>query len=110
MYNCFVVIFQYLGAYSVSKTALLGLTKALVPQLATKNIRVNAVAPGMIKTKFSEQVCIFYDHFLISFKGSYLVGQLVVCKGTQSQHILSGDFSPSSTDSGRANCELLKKD
>lgn len=47
---------EYLGAYSVSKTALLGLTKALVPQLSTKNIRVNAIAPGMIKTKFSEQL------------------------------------------------------
>ena len=51
-----IFCFQYLGAYSVSKTALLGLTKALVPQLSTKNIRVNAIAPGMIKTKFSEQV------------------------------------------------------
>ena len=49
--------FQFLGPYSVSKTALLGLTKALVPQLSTMNIRVNGVAPGMIKTKFSETVC-----------------------------------------------------
>lgn len=45
---------EFLGPYSVSKTALLGLTKALVPQLSTMNIRVNGVAPGMIKTKFSE--------------------------------------------------------
>lgn len=43
-----------LGAYSVSKTALLGLTKALSQDLATENIRVNCVAPGIIKTKFSK--------------------------------------------------------
>ncbi|KAG2462157.1 WEE1B kinase, partial [Polypterus senegalus] len=42
-----------LGPYSVSKTALLGLTKALAPELAPLNIRVNCVAPGLIKTKFS---------------------------------------------------------
>ncbi|XP_010766866.1 dehydrogenase/reductase SDR family member 4 [Notothenia coriiceps] len=44
---------QALGPYSVSKTALLGLTRALAPELAQSNIRVNCVAPGVIKTKFS---------------------------------------------------------
>ncbi|XP_047242719.1 dehydrogenase/reductase SDR family member 4 isoform X3 [Girardinichthys multiradiatus] len=44
---------QALGPYSVSKTALLGLTKALAPELAHGNIRVNCVAPGIIKTRFS---------------------------------------------------------
>ncbi|XP_075225984.1 dehydrogenase/reductase 4 isoform X2 [Lycorma delicatula] len=42
-----------LGAYSVSKTALFGLTKAGANALVTENIRVNCVAPGLIKTKFS---------------------------------------------------------
>lgn len=42
-----------LGAYSVSKTALLGLCKVLAIELAAKGIRVNAVAPGIIRTKFS---------------------------------------------------------
>ncbi|RZF43194.1 hypothetical protein LSTR_LSTR013874 [Laodelphax striatellus] len=42
-----------LGAYSVSKTALLGLTKAAAVDLASENIRVNCVAPGIIKTNFS---------------------------------------------------------
>lgn len=45
--------FQLLGAYSVSKTALFGLTKAVAPDLAPKNIRVNCVAPGVIRTKFA---------------------------------------------------------
>uniref|UniRef100_A0A1A7Y6R8 Dehydrogenase/reductase (SDR family) member 4 n=1 Tax=Iconisemion striatum TaxID=60296 RepID=A0A1A7Y6R8_9TELE len=44
---------QALGPYCVSKTALLGLTRALAPELAQSNIRVNCVAPGVIKTKFS---------------------------------------------------------
>ncbi|KAK7176715.1 hypothetical protein R3I93_000831 [Phoxinus phoxinus] len=44
---------QGLGPYSVSKTALLGLTRALAPDLAQSNIRVNCVAPGVIKTRFS---------------------------------------------------------
>lgn len=43
-----------IGAYSVSKTALLGMVKALVPQLTAMNIRVNAIAPGFIRTNFSK--------------------------------------------------------
>lgn len=37
----------------MSKTALFGLTKALSQDLAQENIRVNCVAPGIIKTRFS---------------------------------------------------------
>ncbi|UYV66824.1 DHRS2 [Cordylochernes scorpioides] len=43
-----------LGAYSVSKTALLGLTKAVASQCAPLNIRVNSLCPGLIQTKFSQ--------------------------------------------------------
>eukprot|EP01137_Pigoraptor_chileana_P001965 Opistho-2@2167 len=46
--------FEALGAYSVSKTALFGLTKALSREVGARNIRVNCIAPGIIKTKFSE--------------------------------------------------------
>jgi dehydrogenase/reductase SDR family protein 4 len=45
--------FELLGAYSVSKTALLGLTKAAAEQLARENITVNCIAPGVIQTRFS---------------------------------------------------------
>lgn len=45
--------FSLLGAYSVSKTTLLGLTKAAALQLAPDGITVNCIAPGIIKTKFS---------------------------------------------------------
>ncbi|XP_017016624.1 dehydrogenase/reductase SDR family member 4 [Drosophila kikkawai] len=46
--------FELLGAYSVSKTALIGLTKAAAKDLAPEGIRVNCLAPGVIKTKFSK--------------------------------------------------------
>ncbi|XP_044521166.1 dehydrogenase/reductase SDR family member 4-like isoform X3 [Gracilinanus agilis] len=45
--------FQYLGPYNVSKTALLGLTKNYASELKPKGIRVNCLAPGLIKTNFS---------------------------------------------------------
>lgn len=45
-----------IGAYSVSKTALLGLSKNLATELGVDKIRVNLVAPGVIKTKFSQNI------------------------------------------------------
>lgn len=48
--------FDLLGAYSVSKTALFGLTKAAALDSVGDNIRVNCVAPGVIETKFSSAV------------------------------------------------------
>lgn len=43
-----------IGIYSMTKTALLGLTKVLAKELADENMRVNCIAPGLIKTKFSK--------------------------------------------------------
>nr|XP_034992197.1 dehydrogenase/reductase SDR family member 4-like [Zootoca vivipara] len=45
--------FPGLGPYNVSKTALLGLTHNLAYELAPRNIRINTLAPGLIRTKFS---------------------------------------------------------
>ena len=42
-----------MGVYSVSKAAVLMLTKVLAVELAPLNIQVNAIAPGFVKTKFS---------------------------------------------------------
>ncbi len=42
-----------MGVYSVSKAAVLALTQALAQELAADNIQVNAIAPGVIKTRFS---------------------------------------------------------
>lgn len=43
-----------LGIYSVSKAALLMLTKVMAKEWGGDNIRVNAICPGLIKTKFSQ--------------------------------------------------------
>lgn len=43
-----------LGIYSVSKAALVMLTKSMAHEWGEKNIRVNAICPGLIKTKFSQ--------------------------------------------------------
>ena len=52
-----------LGPYSVSKTALLGLTKVMSAEVANDGIRVNCIAPGIIKTKFSQAVSDIYVTF-----------------------------------------------
>ncbi len=45
-------IFGWTGyvAYSASKAALIGVTRAMASELAAKEIRCNCLAPGMIKT------------------------------------------------------------
>ncbi len=42
-----------MGIYSVSKAALIMLTKVLASEVGSDNIQVNAIAPGFVKTKFS---------------------------------------------------------
>jgi NAD(P)-dependent dehydrogenase (short-subunit alcohol dehydrogenase family) len=42
-----------MGVYGVSKAGALMLTQTLAVELAGDNIQVNAIAPGLIKTKFS---------------------------------------------------------
>uniref|UniRef100_A0A914VDP1 Dehydrogenase/reductase SDR family member 4 n=1 Tax=Plectus sambesii TaxID=2011161 RepID=A0A914VDP1_9BILA len=45
-----------IATYGVTKTTLLGLTKALAVSLVHQNIRVNGIAPGIIKTHMSRAV------------------------------------------------------
>jgi NAD(P)-dependent dehydrogenase (short-subunit alcohol dehydrogenase family) len=42
-----------MGIYGISKSALIMLTKVLAMELGADNIQVNAIAPGVIKTRFS---------------------------------------------------------
>ncbi|XP_070196495.1 dehydrogenase/reductase SDR family member 4-like isoform X1 [Littorina saxatilis] len=94
-----------IGAYSISKTALLGLTKALAPELANSNIRINCLAPGIIRTKFSQALtendmasdvalqqipmhrfgtteeCAGATSFLVSDDSSYMTGETIVVSG-----------------------------
>ncbi len=43
-----------LPVYSISKAAVIMATKVMAQQWAVYNIRVNAIAPGLTKTRFSE--------------------------------------------------------
>uniref|UniRef100_A0A5F9DQK9 Dehydrogenase/reductase (SDR family) member 4 n=1 Tax=Oryctolagus cuniculus TaxID=9986 RepID=A0A5F9DQK9_RABIT len=97
--------FSGLGPYNVSKTALVGLTKNLALELAAQNIRVNCLAPGLIKTSFSKALwedkaqeeniiqklrirrlgkpeeCAGIVSFLCSEDASYITGETVVVAG-----------------------------
>nr|XP_055165350.1 dehydrogenase/reductase SDR family member 4 isoform X2 [Nyctereutes procyonoides] len=97
--------FPGLGPYNVSKTALLGLTKNLARELDQRNIRVNCLAPGLIKTSFSKVLwmdkareesikkvmqirrmgkpddCAGIVSFLCSEDASYITGETVVVGG-----------------------------
>jgi NAD(P)-dependent dehydrogenase (short-subunit alcohol dehydrogenase family) len=42
-----------LGAYAVSKTALIGLARSLAVEWGPAGIRVNCLAPGIVKTEFA---------------------------------------------------------
>ncbi|XP_037690532.1 dehydrogenase/reductase SDR family member 4-like [Choloepus didactylus] len=97
--------FPGLAPYNVSKTALLGLNKNLAAELAPRNIRVNCLAPGLIKTSFSHMLwtgkereesvketlqirrigkpedCAGIVSFLCSEDASYITGETVVVAG-----------------------------
>ena len=45
-----------LGIYSISKAALISLTKVFAKEWGAHTIRVNAICPGLVKTKFSQAI------------------------------------------------------
>ncbi len=45
---------SYQGIYSMTKAGVISLTQTLAMELAADNIQVNAIAPGLVKTKFAE--------------------------------------------------------
>lgn len=48
-------------AYTASKAAIIGVIKSLKIGLASKNIRVNCIAPGFIKTNMADDVEYKFD-------------------------------------------------
>ena len=42
--------------YAVTKSGIIGMTKSLAKELGKKGIRVNAVAPGFVKTPMTKNV------------------------------------------------------
>jgi 3-oxoacyl-[acyl-carrier protein] reductase len=89
--------------YSASKAGLVGLTKSLSKEVGSRNITVNSVAPGFIKTdmtenldnlnknKFLEDISLkrfgeakdvaHLVNFLASDKASYITGQTINIDG-----------------------------
>lgn len=86
--------------YSASKAAVIGATKALAQEVGMKNIAVNAIAPGYIRTEMIADICeaeqkkmipmrrfgepdevATLTAFLASRECSYLTGQVISING-----------------------------
>jgi NAD(P)-dependent dehydrogenase (short-subunit alcohol dehydrogenase family) len=94
-----------LGAYSVSKAAIIMLTKVLAAELGQSGVRVNCIAPGLVETRFADVLVKtpeIHDayvrraalgrhgqpheiasaaHFLASDASAYMTGQVMVLDG-----------------------------
>lgn len=86
--------------YSAAKAGMIGATKALAQEIAKRNVTVNAIAPGFVKTDMTEELnekelakmipmqrfgeaeeVADLVQFLASKKASYITGQVVSING-----------------------------
>ncbi|MBC7553648.1 MAG: 3-oxoacyl-ACP reductase FabG [Taibaiella sp.] len=86
--------------YSAAKAGIIGATKALAQEVARRNITVNAIAPGFIKTDMTEGLdekelisliparrfgepaeVAELAHFLVSPAAAYITGQVISING-----------------------------
>jgi NAD(P)-dependent dehydrogenase (short-subunit alcohol dehydrogenase family) len=47
---------RWQGIYSITKAGVISLTQTLAMELAADNILVNAIAPGLVKTRFARAI------------------------------------------------------
>ena len=101
-YNCCKIVGNKgQSNYSASKAAILGLTKSLAKEVSSRNININAINPGFIKTKMTKDLSNkneFLNNiplnrfglpdevanlacFLASDKASYITGQAINIDG-----------------------------
>jgi len=45
------------GVYGMSKAALISMTRTLAAELGPRGVRVNAIAPGLVQTRFAATLC-----------------------------------------------------
>ena len=93
------------GIYGASKAAVISMTQTLAFELGSSNIRVNAIAPGLVETKFASAIVqnpSLRDHvvgrtpmgrhaqpseiagaavYLLSAHASFTTGAVLVCDG-----------------------------
>ncbi|MCL4386186.1 MAG: 3-oxoacyl-[acyl-carrier-protein] reductase [Actinobacteria bacterium] len=60
--------------YSASKAGVIGLTKSLAREFASRNINVNAIAPGYIETEMTQKIDEKYKEKIISMIPSGKLG------------------------------------
>jgi 3-oxoacyl-[acyl-carrier protein] reductase len=91
------------SGYAASKGGIIGLTKSLARELASRNICINAVSPGLIETEMTADLIKKYKHslieqiplgrfgtpddvaaavsFLVSEESCYITGQVIRVNG-----------------------------